>query len=303
MANTSKKTNTGNKKGTKKTTSASATKKMATTKKKTATASANKSKAVKTATTKSGTRSKTSAAKITSTGAKKSTATTAKKKTTTAKKTTTKKEIAPKEEKLNLVDELENEVKEEKVIKTSSNNEKRNKIFTIAAIAILLVAIILSCFASNKNGKYNKKPNQNASQTTTGGAGTGGASAESEAIKDEERKELNNISIDDYLSLLNGEEASIIYIARPTCSHCQVQKPIMENLVFKYENLKINYLNTDELDNEGIKKLQSSDEFFNEGWGTPTTLIVKGGKIVDSIAGETSGASLVELFKKYGIID
>lgn len=303
MANTSKKTNTGNKKGTKKTTSASATKKMATTKKKTATASANKSKAVKTATTKSGTRSKTSAAKITSTGAKKSTATTAKKKTTTAKKTTTKKEIAPKEEKLNLVDELGNEVKEEKVIKTSSNDEKRNKIFTIAAIAILLVAIILSCFASNKNGKYNKKPNQNASQTTTGGAGTGGASAESEAIKDEERKELNNISIDDYLSLLNGEEASIIYIARPTCSHCQVQKPIMENLVFKYENLKINYLNTDELDNEGIKKLQSSDEFFNEGWGTPTTLIVKGGKIVDSIAGETSGASLVELFKKYGIID
>lgn len=303
MANTSKKTNTGNKKGTKKTTSASATKKMATTKKKTAAASANKSKAVKTATTKSGTRSKTSAAKITSTGAKKSTATTAKKKTTTAKKTTTKKEIAPKEEKLNLVDELENEVKEEKVIKTSSNDEKRNKIFTIAAIAILLVAIILSCFASNKNGKYNKTPNQNASQTTTGGAGTGGVSAESEAIKDEERKELNNISIDDYLSLLNGEEASIIYIARPTCSHCQVQKPIMENLVFKYENLKINYLNTDELDNEGIKKLQSSDEFFNEGWGTPTTLIVKGGKIVDSIAGETSGASLVELFKKYGIID
>lgn len=297
MANTSKKTNTGNKKGTKKTTSASATKKTTTTKKKTATASANKSKAVKTATTKSGTRSKTSAAKITSTGAKKSTT------TTTKKKTTTKKEIAPKEEKLNLVDELENEVKEEKVIKTSSNDEKRNKIFTIVAIAILLVAIILSCFASNKNGKYNKKPNQNASQTTTGGAGTGGASAESEAIKDEERKELNNISIDDYLSLLNGEEASIIYIARPTCSHCQVQKPIMENLAFKYENLKINYLNTDELDNEGIKKLQSSDEFFNEGWGTPTTLIVKGGKIVDSIAGETSGASLVELFKKYGIID
>jgi len=302
MANTNKKTNTGNKKGTKKAASTSSTTAKKTTKttaakKNTSTTNASKNKSVKTATTKSGTRSKTSAAKTTSTAAKKSTSTGVKKKTTTVKKT------APKEKKLDLIEKVENEVKEEKVIKTNSNDEKRNKIFTIAAVSILLLAIIVSCFATNKNGKYSKTPNQGAGQTAPGGSGTGGVSAESEAIKDEERKELNNINIDDYLSLLAGEEASIIYIARPTCSHCQVQKPIMENLVFKYENLKINYLNTDELDNEGMGKLQSSDDFFKEGWGTPTTLIVKGGKIVDSIAGETSGASLVELFKKYGIID
>lgn len=299
MANTNKKTNTGNKKGTKKvaSTTVKKTTKTATAKKNASTTNASKNKAVKTATTKSGTRSKTSVAKTTSTAAKKSTSTAVKKKTTTVKK------AAPKEEKINLIEKVENEVKEEKVIKTNSDDEKRNKIFTIAAVSILLLAIILSCFATNKNGKYSKTPNQGAGQTAPGGSGTGGVSAESEAIKDEERKELNNINIDDYLSLLAGEEASIIYIARPTCSHCQVQKPIMENLVFKYENLKINYLNTDELDNEGMGKLQSSDDFFKEGWGTPTTLIVKGGKIVDSIAGETSGASLVELFKKYGIIN
>ena len=77
--------------------------------------------------------------------------------------------------------------------------------------------------------------------------------------------ELNNIGIDEYLTLLAGEEPAAIYLARPTCSHCQVQKPIMENLVYKYD-VKINYLNTDELDNEGMTKLQSSDDFFNEGW-------------------------------------
>lgn len=289
MANTKKKTNTGNKKGTKK---AVETKKNNAAK--TSTASAKKTSTVKTTTTKNGTRSKTSAAKTKSTGAKKS--------TSTAKKTTPKKVVAPKEEKIELLKDLENEVKEEKVITTNSDDEKRNKIFTIAAIAVLLIAIILSCIASNKNGKYNKSTTGNSGTINTGSQ-TGGVSAESEAIKDEERKELNNIGIDDYLSLLEGEEASIIYLARPTCSHCQVQKPIMENLAFKYENLKINYLNTDELDSEALSKLQSSDDFFKEGWGTPTTLIVKGGKIVDSIAGEASGASLVELFKKYGIIN
>lgn len=299
MANTKKKTNTGNKKGTKSSTSTTA-------KKKTTTVSASKQTAAKKTTAKKKTTTTVKKAAPKTTTTKKATATkkAAPKKTTTAKKVTTaKKSQAPKKKEtvkeIEKLEELES-LKEERVIKTTSSDEKRNKIFTIVAICVLLVAIILSCAVSNKDAKYNEK--SKATQTTTSTSGTGGVSDESASIKDEERKELNNIGIDEYLTLLAGEEPAAIYLARPTCSHCQVQKPIMENLVYKYD-VKINYLNTDELDSEGMTKLQASDDFFSEGWGTPTTLIVKGGKVIDSIAGETSGESLVELFKKYGIIN
>lgn len=300
MANTKKKTNTGNKKGTKSSTSTTA-------KKKTTTVSASKQTAAKkTTTTKK--KTTTTAKKTTpkKTAAKTTTTKKVAPKATSTKKATTKKTQAPKKKvtakKIDNFEELES-LKEERVIKTSSSDEKRNKIFTIVAVSVLVLAIILSCVVSNKDAKYNKNANTNQTNNSTSGTtGTGGVSEESASIKDEERKELNTIGIDDYLTLLAGEEPAIVYIARPTCSHCENQKPIMENLVYKYD-VKINYLNTDELDSDGMVKLQSSDDFFNEGWGTPTTLIVKGGKIIDAIAGETSGQSLVELFKKYGIIN
>ena len=51
-----------------------------------------------------------------------------------------------------------------------------------------------------------------------------------------------------------------------------------------------------------MSKLQSSNDYFKEGWGTPLTLIVKNNEIVDKAAGETSSKDLVEMFKQYNII-
>jgi tRNA(Arg) A34 adenosine deaminase TadA len=52
--------------------------------------------------------------------------------------------------------------------------------------------------------------------------------------------------------------------------------------------------------NEAYKEAKKAYEKLEVPVGA---VIVKDGKIIDSIAGETSGASLVELFKKYGIIN
>jgi len=51
-----------------------------------------------------------------------------------------------------------------------------------------------------------------------------------------------------------------------------------------------------------ISKLQSSNEYFSEGWGTPLTLVVKDGDIKDKASGETSIADLVSMFEKYDLI-
>ena len=101
--------------------------------------------------------------------------------------------------------------------------------------------------------------------------------------------------------MLKGDETKVIYIGRPTCGHCVKQKPIMENIQFEYD-VEINYLNTDELNDDGINQLISSNEYFKDGFGTPLTLIVKDNEILDKAVGETSKADMVELFKKYSLI-
>lgn len=112
---------------------------------------------------------------------------------------------------------------------------------------------------------------------------------------------LNEISIDDYLSLKDGEEASIIYIARPTCSFCQQEEPIIEEIVSEY-GVTVNYLNTDNLNNDGLTDLVQSDEYFSEGFGTPLLMVVEKNEIKEVLEGLKDKDTIVDFFKKYGFI-
>ncbi len=121
-------------------------------------------------------------------------------------------------------------------------------------------------------------------------------------IPTEEQSELNNIDIDKYLSLKEGSEKAIIYIARPTCYYCSQQEPIMKNIVYTY-GITVNYLNTDKLTDEGQEKLIKSDDYFSEGYGTPLTLIVQNNEIVAKKEGLTSKDDLISFFKEHGFIN
>lgn len=186
------------------------------------------------------------------------------------------------------------EKKDETKVTSKKDNKSDNK-KTILIIALLVIFFIGIFVVSNNSGKgkYGE---------TSGSLSTGDAQSESANIKEEEMGELTEIGIDDYLALYKGENAAIIYIGRPTCSHCVIQQPIMRYMVYKY-GVQVNYLNTDELDEKGITKLQKSDDYFSEGFGTPLILIVKGSEIVDVSEGETSIEDLTEMFKKYDLIN
>ena len=122
-------------------------------------------------------------------------------------------------------------------------------------------------------------------------------------IKDPDGEaDLIDTSIDEYLSLKDGEEKSIIYVARPTCSYCQQQEPIMKNLAYLYD-LEIHYLNTDELDEDGFQKLADSYEYFSGQWGTPVTLIVQNGEVIDEADGYTSKEDMLAMFKENGLVE
>lgn len=162
----------------------------------------------------------------------------------------------------------------------------------IIIVLILIVVFGVSFYASELKGcnkSYGSLTNENSTTSS------------SSDIPVDEQADMEIIDIDKYLSLKKENEASIIYIARPTCGFCQEQEPIMKNIVYEY-GITVNYLNTDELDDKGQAKLIKSDDYFSKGYGTPLTLIVKNDEIVVKKEGLTSKEELVTLFKENGFI-
>lgn len=121
--------------------------------------------------------------------------------------------------------------------------------------------------------------------------------------------EFTNITIDEYIERMKLNEKSIIYIARPTCSWCQKETPIVKNLMSKYD-LTVYYLNTEsfydaekqDYTEDGYKLINSSEKYA-EGFGTPNTIIVEGGNIVDGKFGYVEANELKDMFVSNGFIN
>ena len=115
--------------------------------------------------------------------------------------------------------------------------------------------------------------------------------------------ELTNISYSEYKELKNEEGSYIIYVARPTCSFCQKQEPIVKQILNTYD-IDINYLNTDNMSSADLNDFINGYDVFDggENFGTPTFLIVGDEKIKDSIIGYSEQANLIAFFTKYNLI-
>lgn len=96
----------------------------------------------------------------------------------------------------------------------------------------------------------------------------------------------------------NRNENTIIYYASSQCGYCAMQTPILETLAKQYD---LDYLEID-----SIKLTTSERNTVLEKLGiehaTPTTVVVKNGKVVDTAIGYKSGKEYVEFLKNAGIL-
>lgn len=179
------------------------------------------------------------------------------------------------------------------------DNKKKEQLKTVAIIILVLIIVFGGSYLASE---IKSDKNTSSSKTTTSdNNNTSTDSDNSSSISEDKKAELNSIDIDEYLSLKKGSDKSIIYISRPTCHYCQQEDPIMKNIVYETK-ITVNYLNTDELDDDGNTKLIKSDDYFSEGYGTPLILVVQKNKIVDKIEGLTSKEDIMSFFKKYDFI-
>lgn len=174
---------------------------------------------------------------------------------------------------------------------------KNNKILVILGIVLAAILIIICSMVGTEstNTKTDKVMEDGQTIVTN-------AQKESEAVKDDEKKEFTQINVDKYLEYYAGEENKIILVARPTCHYCQIAEPILQNISFKY-NIEINYLNTDEFSDDDQTKFVNSDDTFKDGFGTPFLLIVSNNKIVSSVNGLTDEDHYISFFKTNGFIN
>lgn len=113
---------------------------------------------------------------------------------------------------------------------------------------------------------------------------------------------LNYIDVKEYNKLVKSKEASVIVVGQSTCSYCVKAKVILNEVVSK-NDIEINYLNLSYMTEDDYKDFTSSFEYFqSDSWGTPVTMIVKNGKIVDKLEQLVTEEEYVEFFKKNGVL-
>ena len=122
-------------------------------------------------------------------------------------------------------------------------------------------------------------------------------------ISNDAKLKLNYVDYSGYKKVIGSSGTSILVIGQTTCGYCIKAKPIL-NQVAADKNVLINYLNITKLSDEEKQKFTSKLDYFkdNDDWGTPLTLIIKDGQVIDSANGLLSYDGYVDLFSKNGLI-
>ena len=183
------------------------------------------------------------------------------------------------EEEVDSKDEtVEQETKEiieenEKIVIEDQTDEPTNKKGLIILV-ILLIAIIGICIYYQADSKDDKKD-------------TKVSSAESEEI------------MDDFYKYFNNKKVKIIYYASSQCGYCELQTPIMEQIDKDYD-IDYLYIDSTKLTSSDKKKMLKELDIEH---ATPTTVVVKNGKVLGTQIGYADGGEMVEFLKENKVLD
>ena len=169
---------------------------------------------------------------------------------------------------------------------------KNKKILIVIGIIVLVVLLIISFNIEEKDTSVvSENPDVILSN----------AEKESTEVKENEKKKLEEINLDKYIEYYEGNQKSVVLIARPTCHYCQIAEPIIQK-ISKEKDIVINYLNTDNFTEEDQTRFKESNEEFKEGFGTPMLLIIGDNEIKDMVDGLTDKYHYIKFLEDNGII-
>ena len=112
---------------------------------------------------------------------------------------------------------------------------------------------------------------------------------------------FTSIDADGVVDAFSSSETKVIYMGRSTCGYCVQFLPNLQKAQEEYDYETL-YLDISTVDSDGQSKIVNLDEeFFNENYGaTPTVLLVKYNKIVDSHIGYSEYDDYASFLEKNG---
>lgn len=146
----------------------------------------------------------------------------------------------------------------------------------IALIVGVVVVIIISIFAfSNKTNKIEKP-----------------------VVLSDNFGEVKEISYSDYKNMIDENKTFIIEIIREGCTYCEQFAPIVKEVV-EEKKIPVYSIDIATLEENEMEEFQQSNKYLkNNEWGTPTTLVLQGSEVIDSLSGYTEKDKLVEFLDK-----
>lgn len=229
-------------------------------------------------------------------------------KTNTTKKTTSKKVENKKVKENNVKKEVSATKKEEKVVTANKKEEKvvatpvKEKIvkekkdtnsvkksFKLTSkqrdIVLILLVVVLLVVAAVVTSSRNPKLDIELPVALEGQAG------------------FAEITYAQYEEKMANKNPFLVVIVRDGCHFCEEYEPILKEVAPEY-NVPIYYINLSHLTNEEATSLSKSNSYLRtKKWGTPTTLLLYGDAVVDSIGGYVEKDTFVSFLEKNVKVD
>lgn len=177
--------------------------------------------------------------------------------------------------------EEEEEIEEEVVtdpIKNTMSDKTRYIIIGVISFVLLALIIVLAIYG-NKTTKESSASNK---------------TEEKSKARDTSTEFLKN-----FYKAYDSKEEKLIFFARSSCGYCNLQKPILSNIVKDYD-LDYFAIDTDSLSETEVKEVMNTLELDGS---TPTSIVVKEGKVIAKNPGYLDGKQYVEFLAKNGILD
>ncbi len=188
------------------------------------------------------------------------------------------------------------------------NIEKKSSAVLVLCVVTAILSLVTLCvtiFGGNSNKNTSKEPTEANEPADEG-----------ETITyDYDVSKFNEISASD-IAKVSKDKTILLYIGRETCGYCVQYVPVLQEVQDKYGKYTTYYLDIakiydysrgvklDEKAEEIMLNLKTSDsqkDVMQNFGSTPMTLVIKNGKIVDSIIGYVDAGTLDALVTNNGL--
>lgn len=112
---------------------------------------------------------------------------------------------------------------------------------------------------------------------------------------------LNNY--EDIKNTFESKKKELVVVCQSSCQYCIMFKPVLMSIADEY-GVKINYMNYNEIEEqEELGEYLSKYKEFQGDWGTPLTIVVENGKIINSFDGYTNEEEYVKFLKNNHLME